>query len=172
MTITLPDIELSEELIRKFDTLGPRYTSYPTADRFNAGFTEQSNLSHLEQRAKNPGNPPLSIYVHLPFCESLCYFCACNKIITKEHGRVGRISALSRQGNGAGGCAHRHLTAKRCSCIWAAARRPSSRADELGQLMAMLRSHFDFTPDAELGVEIDPRTVGDRHAGHAGRTGF
>ena len=88
MTSPLPDIELSEALVRKFDTLGPRYTSYPTADRFNAGFTEQAYLDHLAQRANKPGNPPLSIYVHLPFCESLCYFCACNKIITKEHGRV------------------------------------------------------------------------------------
>ena len=84
----LRDIELSEALIRKFDTLGPRYTSYPTADRFHTGFTEQSLLGHLAQRAGQPGNPPRSIYVHLPFCESLCYFCACNKIITREHGRV------------------------------------------------------------------------------------
>src|SRR3990167_2870161 len=88
MTLACPDIELSEELIRKFDKLGPRYTSYPTADRFTTAFTEPSYLTYLDQRAKNASNPPLSIYVHLPFCESLCYFCACNKIITKDHTRV------------------------------------------------------------------------------------
>ena len=88
MTYSQPDIEISEDLVRKFDKLGPRYTSYPTADRFNTGFTGESLLGHLEQRAASPANPPLSIYVHLPFCESLCYFCACNKIITREHGRA------------------------------------------------------------------------------------
>ena len=85
----LPDIEFSEELIRRFDKLGPRYTSYPTADRFNAEFTEQTYIDYLAQRNAATGkNPPLSIYVHLPFCESLCYFCACNKIITKDHNRI------------------------------------------------------------------------------------
>ena len=86
---TLPDIEFSEELIRRFDKLGPRYTSYPTADRFHPEFTEQSYIAYLEQRTTDASrNPPLSIYVHLPFCESLCYFCACNKIITKDHSRT------------------------------------------------------------------------------------
>ena len=86
---TLPDIEFSEELIRRFDKLGPRYTSYPTADRFNADFTEGHYISYLAQRnnAANT-NPPLSIYVHLPFCESLCYFCGCNKIVTKDRTRT------------------------------------------------------------------------------------
>ncbi|MFZ2386358.1 MAG: radical SAM protein, partial [Polaromonas sp.] len=160
MTITLPDIELSEELIRKFDTLGPRYTSYPTADRFNAGFTEQSNLSHLEQRAKNPGNPPLSIYVHLPFCESLCYFCACNKIITKEHGRVAEyLRYLDKEM--ALVASHIGPDRKTVQLHLGGGTPTFFTADELGQLMAMLRRHFDFTPDAELGVEIDPRTVGE-----------
>lgn len=95
-TISMPDIELSEALIRRFDTLGPRYTSYPTADRFSTAFTEPSYLRYLQQRADNAKNPPLSIYVHLPFCESLCHFCACNKIITKDHGRVTDYPALSR----------------------------------------------------------------------------
>lgn len=88
MTLSPPDIELSEALIRSLDTLGPRYTSYPTAGRFHTGFTEQAYRNHLGQRNGRLGNPPLSIYMHLPFCESLCYFCACNKIIIKEHGRV------------------------------------------------------------------------------------
>src|SRR5690606_5470026 len=86
-TVFFPDIEISETLIRRFDSSGPRYTSYPTADRFNAGFTEATYLAYLAQRAKAASNPLLSVYVHLPFCESLCYFCACNKIITQDHGR-------------------------------------------------------------------------------------
>ena len=86
---TLPDIEFSKALIRRFDKLGPRYTSYPTADRFHPEFTEQTYLPYLAQRNSDASNnPPLSIYVHLPFCESLCYFCACNKVITQNHSRT------------------------------------------------------------------------------------
>lgn len=171
MTSALPDIELSEELIRKFDKLGPRYTSYPTADRFNTGFTEQSYRHHLAQRAGKPCNPPLSIYVHLPFCESLCYFCACNKIITKEHGRA--LEYL------------RYLDKE--MALVAAQMSPDRKAvqlhlgggtptffsdDELGQLMVMLRRHFDFAPGAELGVEIDPRTVDSGRVAMLATLGF
>ncbi|MEO8838450.1 MAG: oxygen-independent coproporphyrinogen III oxidase, partial [Herbaspirillum sp.] len=88
MTQAAADLVISEELIRRFDTLGPRYTSYPTADRFRTDFGEQDIVRYLEQRAGRSQNPPLSVYVHLPFCESLCYFCACNKIITKDHSKV------------------------------------------------------------------------------------
>ena len=160
MTSSLPDIELSEELIRRFDKLGPRYTSYPTADRFNAGFTEQSYLDHLGQRDGKPGNPPLSIYVHLPFCESLCYFCACNKIITKEHGRVAEyLRYLDKE---MALVAARIGPDRQAVQLHLGGGTPTFfNADELGQLMAMLRRHFHFTPDAELGVEIDPRTVGN-----------
>jgi len=160
MTSSLPDIELSEELIRRFDKLGPRYTSYPTADRFNAGFTEQSYLDHLAQRDGKPGNPPLSIYVHLPFCESLCYFCACNKIITKEHGRVAEyLRYLDKE---MALVAARIGPDRQAVQLHLGGGTPTFfNAEELGQLMGMLRRHFDFAPDAELGVEIDPRTVGN-----------
>src|SRR5690606_29448774 len=87
-TVAFPDIEISEALIRRFDSSGPRYTSYPTADRFKADFTEPAYTRYLAERATAAGNPPLSVYVHLPFCESLCYFCGCNKIITQDHSRA------------------------------------------------------------------------------------
>jgi oxygen-independent coproporphyrinogen-3 oxidase len=158
MTLPLPDIELSEELIRKFDTLGPRYTSYPTADRFNTAFTEQSYRNYLDQRAKNGANPPLSIYVHLPFCESLCYFCACNKIITKDHGRA--VEYLNYLDKEMALVAARIGGDRKAIQLHLGGGTPTFfTSDELRQLMTMLRSHFDFAPDAELGVEIDPRTV-------------
>ena len=169
---TLSDIEFSEELILRFDKLGPRYTSYPTADHFHAEFTEQTYISYLEQRATDPGkNPPLSIYIHVPFCESLCYFCACNKIITKDHSRTTEYL--------------RYL-AKEMALV-AAKIGPDRRtvqlhfgggtptflsADELRELMAMIRSHFDILPDAELGIEIDPRTVSDNTLALLAELGF
>jgi oxygen-independent coproporphyrinogen-3 oxidase len=158
MNAPTTDIEISEELVRKFDKLGPRYTSYPTADRFHAAFTEQTYRGYLEQRAGHSSNPPLSLYVHLPFCESLCYFCACNKIITKDHARVAEyLRYLDKE---MALVASRLGTDRKTVQLHLGGGTPTFfNADELGQLMAMLRRHFDFTPDAELGVEIDPRTV-------------
>lgn len=160
MTLPLPDLEISEELIRKFDKSGPRYTSYPTADRFNSDFSEQTYLNYLEQRVEKPDNPPLSIYVHLPFCESLCYFCACNKIITKDHGRSQEyLRYLDKEM--ALVAAHLGSDRKAVQLHLGGGTPTFFNSDELHQLMSMLRRHFEFTADAELGVEIDPRTVRD-----------
>ncbi len=157
----LPDIEFSEELIRRFDKLGPRYTSYPTADKFHAGFTEASYIEYLAQR-NNPANsnPPLSIYVHLPFCESLCYFCGCNKIVTKDRVRTTEyLRYLAKEM----ALVARHIGPdRRTAQLHFGGGTPTFLTpDELGELMAMLRGHFNFLPDAELGIEIDPRTVND-----------
>lgn len=158
MTATQPDLVISEELIRRFDTLGPRYTSYPTADRFHTDFGAQDAVRHFEQRSGRRQNPPLSVYVHLPFCESLCYFCACNKIITKDHDKVGDyLQHLDREM----ALVAAHLGPQRDTVqLHLGGGTPTFLSgSELARLMQMLRSHFEFTPDAELGVEIDPRTV-------------
>ncbi|HEY3460960.1 MAG TPA: coproporphyrinogen III oxidase, partial [Casimicrobiaceae bacterium] len=73
------------ELIRKYDSFGPRYTSYPTADRFHAGFSAAHYVDALTARRDEAR--PLSLYVHLPFCNTVCYYCACTKIITANRGR-------------------------------------------------------------------------------------
>src|SRR5256885_14083279 len=80
---------LSDDLLRRFDTPGPRCTSYPTADRFVEAFGPDDVLRALMQHRGGVvgGLTPLSIYIHIPFCESVCYYCACNKVITKHHER-------------------------------------------------------------------------------------
>ena len=140
MIATVPDIEISEELIRRFDTLGPRYTSYPTVDRFHANFGAQDTIRYLEQRTGRNQNPPLSIYVHLPFCESLCYFCACNKIITNDHGKVAEyLHYLDREMTMVAG----RLGAERETIqLHFGGGTPTFLSDdELGQLMRMLRGY-------------------------------
>ena len=77
-----------EEFIKRHDVAGPRYTSYPTALQFHEEFTRQNYLDAVER--SNVRKRPLSIYVHLPFCESLCYYCACNKVITKDQDKMRR----------------------------------------------------------------------------------
>lgn len=170
-TIQIPEIEISEELIRRFDSLGPRYTSYPTADRFNSGFDEHSYIKYLEQYASAPINAPLSIYVHLPFCASICYYCGCNKIITKDHGRSAKylrylekeMSLVKSHLHGKGQVVQLHLGGGTPTFL---------SAEELNELMGMLRKHFDFAPDAELAIEIDPRTVNDNMMAMLANLGF
>lgn len=153
-----PGMLISESLIRRFDVSGPRYTSYPTADRFHAGFTESAYIAKLAERTRRSKNAPLSVYVHLPFCESLCYFCACNKIITQDHGRsaeyvryLGKEAALVAS----------HLGSDRetAQLHFGGGTPTFLSADELRKLMSALRTHFHFSDDAELSIEIDPRTV-------------
>lgn len=157
-TIAFPEIEISEELVRRFDVSGPRYTSYPTADRFDYTFEEERFLPYLHERAEAAANPPLSVYFHLPFCRSLCYFCACNKIITQDFGRSAEYVRYA--------CKEMQLMAphlgkdRRSVQLHLGGGTPTFMSQgELSMLMDETRRHFEFTPDAELGVEIDPRTV-------------
>src|SRR5690606_6517600 len=113
---------------------------------------------YLQQRASNPDSPPLSIYIHLPFCQSLCYFCACNKIITQDHSRSAEyIRYLQREIE----LLLPHLGDKRTvSQLHLGGGSPTFlNEQELNALMHLLRLHFDFTDDAEFSIEIDPRTV-------------
>ena len=154
MTAVTPD------LLRRFDVPGPRYTSYPTADRFVEAFGKDDYALALEQRRLGSVAKalPLSLYVHIPFCESLCYYCACNKIITKHHDRaevylryLGREIDLHTAHCGLGqvvsqlhlgGCTPTFLT-----------------DDGLRELMAMLKRSFTLAPGGEYSIEVDPRTV-------------
>jgi oxygen-independent coproporphyrinogen-3 oxidase len=81
------DLVLDTALVKKYDGFGPRYTSYPTADRFHAGVTAESYVNALHARNQEGPTAPLSLYVHIPFCNTICYYCACNKVVTRDHGR-------------------------------------------------------------------------------------
>ena len=85
LTAPFPRLSFDPELVRKYDRLGPRYTSYPTADRFTEAFTAEHLADALLDRLGDQPPQPLSLYVHVPFCNTICYYCACNKVITKNH---------------------------------------------------------------------------------------
>ena len=152
---------VSPDLLQKFDVPGPRYTSYPTADRFVEAFGAEDYIQALEQRRAGMAKTtsmPLSLYVHIPFCESLCYYCACNKIITKHHSRAAEyLRYLSREvdlhvahvGKG-------HVVSQ----LHLGGGSPTFLSDdEIRELMALLRRSFTFAPGGEYSIEIDPRTV-------------
>ena len=153
-------IPVSLGLLQKFDVAGPRYTSYPTADRFVEAFGDEEYKRTLAQRFNDDGArpQPLSLYVHIPFCDSLCYYCACNKVITKHHSRSAeylRYLALEL-------ALHTDLIGKGrvVSQLHLGGGSPTfMNDDELRALMALLQQHFQLAPGAELSIEVDPRTV-------------
>ncbi|HQR86111.1 MAG: oxygen-independent coproporphyrinogen III oxidase [Burkholderiales bacterium 35-55-47] len=164
---------LNPELLQRYDVAGPRYTSYPTADRFVEAFGEADYLQALEQRRDGIGAKayPLSLYVHIPFCESLCYYCACNKIITKHHERGAEyLRYLEREVD----LNIAHLgQGQVVSQLHLGGGSPTFLSDaELAQLMAMLRRNFQFAPGGEYSVEIDPRTVTRERLAHLAQQGF
>ena len=164
---------LNPELLQRYDVAGPRYTSYPTADRFVEAFGETDYLQALEQRRDGVGAKayPLSLYVHIPFCESLCYYCACNKIITKHHERGAEyLHYLEREVD----LNIAHLgQGQMVSQLHLGGGSPTFLSDaELAQLMAMLRRNFQFAPGGEYSVEIDPRTVTCERLAHLAELGF
>jgi oxygen-independent coproporphyrinogen-3 oxidase len=166
---------LSEALLRRFDTPGPRYTSYPTADRFVEAFGPADQLQMLHQRAGGAvvgGAAPLSVYVHIPFCESVCYYCACNKVITKHHERAGEyLDALEVEiglyANALGG------SRPKVSQLHFGGGSPTFLSDaELDRVMVALRGAFKIASDAEMSIEVDPRTVTPARLAHFRTLGF
>ncbi len=148
---------LDDDLLRQFDTPGPRYTSYPTADRFTEDFGPADVAAALHARRGRAGEP-LSIYVHIPFCESLCYYCACNKVVTKHHERAGEyLDVLERemdlvlQSLGPGATV---------SQLHFGGGSPTFLSDaELARVVGALRGRFHFLAGIEMSIEVDPRTV-------------
>jgi oxygen-independent coproporphyrinogen-3 oxidase len=170
------NLVLDTGLINKYNASGPRYTSYPTADRFHAGITAGQYVNALHNRFQETTDQPkpLSLYVHIPFCNTLCYYCACNKIITKDRSRsaryidyVGREIALVRKlinGDAAGHIVEQlHLGGGTPTFL--------SR-EEMAKLMGMLRGAFTFSPDAEISIEVDPRKVTAEDIVVLGQLGF
>jgi oxygen-independent coproporphyrinogen-3 oxidase len=164
---------VSPDLLRRFDLNGPRYTSYPTADRFVDAFTSEDYVQAMKLRrsAAASMNMPLSLYVHIPFCESLCYYCACNKIVTKHHERAEEyVRYLSREVD-----LHiAHLgTGQVISQLHLGGGTPTFLSDdELRGLMAMLRRSFNFAPGGEYAIEVDPRTVDAKRLSVLAELGF
>jgi oxygen-independent coproporphyrinogen-3 oxidase len=164
---------ITSELLTRFDVPGPRYTSYPTADRFVEAFTESDYLQALDQRSGSAAarSQPLSLYVHIPFCESLCYYCACNKIITKHKDRAETyLRYLTREVD----LHMAHLgQGHSVSQLHLGGGTPTFLSDdELRELMHMLKRNFNFVPGGEYSVEVDPRTVDEKRLAVLAELGF
>ena len=160
---------LTDELLHRMDRPGPRYTSYPTADRFVEAFTAEHFLQALAQRHDMGGvggaGAPLSLYIHVPFCESVCYYCACNKIVTRDHGRAAAyLDALEHEMALAAAALGERV---QVSQLHFGGGTPTFLSDEeLSRLMAAIRTRFELLPKGEFSIEIDPRTVTRQRLAH------
>jgi oxygen-independent coproporphyrinogen-3 oxidase len=157
---TFPAVEFDAAIIGKLSQSGPRYTSYPTADRFQPDFGYGQFLEAVAGLRMRRSRRPLSLYIHIPFCDTICYYCGCNKIVTKDHGKAAtylgylkqEIDMQGRLFAGMGTIEQLHFGGGT----------PTYLSDrQMGDLMEHLHANFDFAPDqqGEYSIEIDPRTV-------------
>jgi oxygen-independent coproporphyrinogen III oxidase len=162
-----PTIEFDADLIARMTQRGPRYTSYPTADRFTPAFGAGEFAA-----AARPGKP-LSLYVHIPFCESLCYYCACNKIITHDRTKAAKyLGYLLREIDLQAALFAEGAIVEQ---LHFGGGTPTYLDDaQMGDLLGILRSRYAFASDdvGEFSIEIDPRTVDAQRIRTLRRQGF
>jgi len=158
-------------LIRKYDRNGPRYTSYPTADRFIEAYDGDAVKHALATRKIGGQTRPLSLYVHIPFCNTVCYYCACNKIVTKNHGQATKyLQYLEREIlMYSETVANDGLVEK---IHWGGGTPTFLRLAEIAQLMRLLKRHFNFSATCEYAIEVDPRTVDEDKIESLAELGF
>ncbi|HYD95816.1 MAG TPA: oxygen-independent coproporphyrinogen III oxidase [Noviherbaspirillum sp.] len=156
----ISNVQFDAPLIRKMSQQGPRYTSYPTADRFTDQFGMGDYLQAVNSVRAMGARNPLSLYVHIPFCDKLCYYCACNKIITKNRSKAEEyLTYLKREIEIQGKLFADMNTVEQ---LHFGGGTPTYLSDaQMGELMAFLRKWFRFATDeaGEYSIEIDPRTV-------------
>ncbi len=164
-------VVFDQDLIVRYDGKGPRYTSYPTADRFTTGFGPADYQAILHREAPGTVLKPLSLYFHLPFCNTICYYCACNKVITKDRSQADTyIDHLVKEINlQADQLPHR-------ARVWQlhfGGGTPTFLSDvQFERLMQAIRDRFDLQPGGEFSIEIDPRKVSTETVQLLARLGF
>lgn len=156
MSFDAAELVVDPGLIRRYDGAGPRYTSYPTADRFAESYGAPQHLSQLEALKTWPHSKPLSLYFHLPFCSNICFYCACNKVITKDHGRSAKYVRYLRREmalvSGVIGTEHRVD-----QLHWGGGTPTFLSQAEMTDLMMATREFFSLSDGGEFSLEVDPR---------------
>jgi oxygen-independent coproporphyrinogen-3 oxidase len=162
---------LSPEMLARCDVAGPRYTSYPTAPDWSDAFGPSDFRAALEESNAQRPPRPLSLYMHLPFCRSLCLFCGCNVVISKKpQVTVPYLESLKREIDEVA----RVLAPGRAvtQFHWGGGTPTYLSPGELEDLFGFTAERFRLAPDAEVGVEVDPRVTTPEHVRKLGRLGF
>jgi oxygen-independent coproporphyrinogen-3 oxidase len=152
------ELVIDPVLIRKYDVSGPRYTSYPTADRFVEAFGEPELEQWLGRRNIGGFSQPLSLYVHLPFCATLCYYCGCNKVVTRDHSRSTKyIKYLAKELALLG--PHLGEPVPLEQVHWGGGTPNFLSREEMSELVASIDSAFTRGEKTECAIELDPRSA-------------
>lgn len=164
-------LKVDLETLQRYDRPGPRYTSYPTAVEFHSGVGEQEYCEHLRMLDTKAPEKPLSLYVHLPFCESRCLFCACNAIISNR--KEPSLRYLQTLKTEIELVASKLKGRRRVSQLhWGGGTPTYFTPEELEELYRHITRHFQIEDDAEVAVEIDPCATTERHLESLAEMGF
>jgi len=159
------------DLIKKYDKPGPRYTSYPTAPQFSDTFTHEDLLKEIVKTNQAGSLPDLSLYFHLPFCDTLCYFCGCNMIVTHNRDRIRRyLGYLKKEIDRV-----RSLVAagrKTVQLHWGGGTPTHLSPEEISDLITYIGRRFEIAPQAEVSCEVDPRELSRDHLAALRAGGF
>lgn len=167
---TIPLIDFDRQLIASLPASGPRYTSYPTADRFHDGFRQPEYIQILDKTLKNQSEA-VSLYVHIPFCNVICYYCGCNKVITKDTSKADEyLTYLEKEMM----LLKPHLHGKhKLAQLHFGGGTPTFLNDEqLERVFKMIGEHFEWIPEGEYSIEIDPRKVSRESVFKLAKLGF
>ena len=162
-------LKVDLDLVNKYNVAGPRYTSYPPATKFSATVTQEQLSAKLEDNNRTARD--LSVYFHIPFCETLCWFCGCTTVITLNHDK-GRdyIDYLGREV--ARMATQLHPDRKVVQLHFGGGSPTFLRPDEIRRLGDIIHKHFKFSPDIEASVEVDPRRLTRKHMVALREVGF
>jgi oxygen-independent coproporphyrinogen-3 oxidase len=147
-------------LIRRYDQSGPRYTSYPTAAQFHDGITETDYMLWARHSNEDPIPRPLSIYIHIPFCDTVCFYCACNKVVTKHHERAtDYLDHLYKEIALQGKLFDRDRVVEQLH--WGGGTPTFLETGQMRALMEKIGQHFTLAAHdrGEFSIEIDPRSA-------------
>jgi oxygen-independent coproporphyrinogen III oxidase len=156
---------------KKYDKPGPRYTSYPTAPQFSETFKSEQFLNEIIKTNYGENLPDLSLYLHLPYCDTLCYFCGCNMIITRNRGRVGSyVDYIKKEMDLMRGYL---LTDRKVTQLhWGGGTPTHLNPDEIADLASFTNLSFNLKEDSENSCEIDPRGLTKEHLSALRNNGF
>ena len=166
-------VVFDKELIRRYDTFGPRYTSYPTAVQFTEDISAEDYLDWVAHSNDDPIPAPLSLYLHIPFCDTICYYCGCSKVITKDKSKARHYIDLLKkeiQLQGKLFAGDREVT----QIHWGGGTPTFLDDDEIYEIIECIRENFNVPPNdrVEFGIEVDPRTVDRRRLKNLNNLGF
>jgi oxygen-independent coproporphyrinogen III oxidase len=150
------------ELLKRYDKSGPRYTSYPTAVQFHTGFGPDEYRMHVERTHRESRLRPLSLYFHIPFCDTVCFYCGCNRVVTKNRKRASSyLARLHREIELQGALFSRERTVDQLH--WGGGTPTFISHDEMRELMEITRRNFRLRDDdqGEYGIEVDPREANE-----------